>query len=62
MPVTSTPALTNATLPYALRIADLGWEAALATDEALAKGLNASGGRLTNEPVARAHGLHLAAA
>ena len=62
VPVTSTPALTNATLPYALRIADLGWEAALATDEALAKGLNASGGRLTNEPVARAHGLHLAAA
>ena len=59
VPATSTPALTNATLPYALKIADLGWEAALAADPALALGLNATGGRLANEGVARAHGMEL---
>lgn len=57
VPATSTPALTNATLPYTLKIADQGWEAALAADAALAKGLNATAGRLTNESVARAHDL-----
>lgn len=57
VPATSAPALTNATLPYALKIADLGWEAALDADPALAKGLNATGGKLTNEPVAVALGL-----
>jgi alanine dehydrogenase len=62
VPATSTPALTNATLPYALKIADLGWQAALAADPALALGLNATGGRLVNEGVARAHGLELQAA
>src|SRR5215218_1397570 len=62
VPATSTPALTNATLPYALRIADFGWQAALAADPALAKGLNATGGRLTNEGVALAHGLELSPA
>jgi alanine dehydrogenase len=60
VPATSTPALTNATLPYTLKIADLGWEAALAADPALAKGLNATSGKLTNEGVAAAHGLELA--
>jgi alanine dehydrogenase len=60
VPATSTPALTNATLPYTLKIADLGWEAALAADPALAKGLNATAGKLTNEGVAAAHGLELA--
>ncbi|MDR5699778.1 alanine dehydrogenase [Agromyces aerolatus] len=59
VPATSTPALTNATLPYATKIADLGWQAALAEDAALAKGLNATAGRLTNEGVAKAHGLEL---
>jgi len=59
VPATSTPALTNATLPYAVRIADLGWQAALAADPALAKGLNATSGRLTNEGVALAHGMEL---
>ena len=59
VPAPSTPALTNATLPYALKIADLGWEAALAADPALALGLNATGGRLANEGVARAHGMEL---
>ena len=59
VPATSTPALTNSTLPYALKIADLGWQAALAADPALALGLNATGGQLTNEGVAPAHGLEL---
>lgn len=62
VPATSTPALTNATLPYAMKIADLGWQGALAEDAALAKGLNATRGRLTNEGVAKAHGLELHAA
>ncbi|ANJ26409.1 alanine dehydrogenase [Agromyces aureus] len=62
VPATSTPALTNATLPYAVRIADLGWQDALAADPALAKGLNATAGRLTNEGVALAHGLELQSA
>lgn len=59
VPATSTPALTNATLPYVLKIADLGWEGALAGDAALAKGLNATAGKLANEGVAKAHGLEL---
>ena len=62
VPATSTPALTNATLPYTLKIADLGWKAALDADSALAKGLNATAGRLTNAGVALAHGLELASA
>ncbi|UOE45847.1 alanine dehydrogenase [Agromyces larvae] len=57
VPATSTPALTNATMPYALKIADLGWRKALALDSALAKGLNTTDGKLTNEGVARAHRL-----
>ncbi|WP_173923717.1 alanine dehydrogenase [Agromyces sp. Marseille-P2726] len=57
VPATSTPALTNATLPYAVKIADLGWRAALDADPALALGLNATAGRLVNEGVALAHGL-----
>ncbi|WP_306896704.1 alanine dehydrogenase [Agromyces albus] len=62
VPATATPALTNATLPYTLKIADLGWKAALEADPALAKGLNAVAGRLTNAGVALAHGLELASA
>ncbi|QTX04018.1 alanine dehydrogenase [Agromyces archimandritae] len=61
VPVTSTPALTNATLPYVLKIADAGWREALAADPALAKGLNASGGRIANAGVAAAHGLEVEA-
>lgn len=61
VPATSTPGLTNATLPYAVKLANLGWEAALAADPALALGLNTTGGRLVNEGVARAHGMTLAA-
>ena len=57
VPNTSTYALTNVTLPYALAIAELGLEEALRKDPALAKGLNTHGGQLTNGPVAEAHGL-----
>ncbi|WP_062438380.1 alanine dehydrogenase [Herbidospora daliensis] len=54
---TSTYALTNATLPYAVKLADLGWKKALAADPALALGLNTHQGLVTNEPVAVAHQL-----
>ncbi|WIE63278.1 alanine dehydrogenase [Curtobacterium sp. MCLR17_032] len=57
VPRTSTISLTNATLPYAVAIADQGWERALDADPALALGLNAHAGRVTNEAVAAAHGL-----
>ncbi|GAA1493947.1 alanine dehydrogenase [Curtobacterium herbarum] len=61
VPRTSTIALTNATLPYAVAIADQGWERALEADPALALGLNVHAGRVTNEAVAAAHGLVAAA-
>ena len=51
---TSTLALTNATLPYALRIANKGWKAACTEDAGLAKGLNTIDGNLTNKAVAEA--------
>ena len=57
VPRTSTYALTNVTLPYAVSLADKGWHTALATDPALALGLNTHAGHLTNEPVAVAHSL-----
>jgi alanine dehydrogenase len=57
VPRTSTYALTNVTLPYAISLADKGWHAALTTDPALALGLNTHAGSLTNEPVAVAHAL-----
>jgi alanine dehydrogenase len=57
VPNTSTYALTNVTLPYALAIAEVGLEDALRADAALARGLNAYGGDLTSQPVAEAHGL-----
>ena len=56
VPVTSTYALTNATLPYALALAQQGWHGACAKDVALAKGLNIHEGQVTYEAVARAHG------
>ncbi len=56
VPNTSTYALTNATLPYAVELADQGWRAALAADPALALGLNTHEGQLANAPVAAAHG------
>ncbi|KAA6430524.1 alanine dehydrogenase [Agrococcus sediminis] len=62
VPETSTRALTNATLPYVLRLADLGTDAALAQDAALAKGLNVRAGRIEHAGVAEALGLELASA
>ncbi len=52
VPRTSTFALTNATTPYVLKLADEGWRAACATDPALAKGLSTHDGALLNEKVA----------
>ena len=57
VPHTSTLALTNATLPYVLRLADLGWRDALTADAALAAGLSTHHGRLTNLQVAHDLGL-----
>lgn len=57
VPATSTPALTNATLPYLRKLADYGWHQALESDPVLTKGLNAAGGKLRNAHVAQAHGL-----
>ncbi|MDO7868645.1 alanine dehydrogenase [Nocardioides jiangxiensis] len=57
VPRTSTYALTNVTLPYAVALADRGWQAACLADAALAKGLNTHGGALVYTPVAEAHGL-----
>lgn len=54
---TSTLALTNATLPYALKIAGKGWKDACREDAGLAKGLNTIDGKITNKPVADALGL-----
>jgi len=59
VPETSTRALTNATLPYALAIADKGWKAALLSDPALALGLNTHAGQVANAGVARAFDLPL---
>jgi alanine dehydrogenase len=57
VPHTSTYALTNVTLPYALELANLGWRAALRADAALALGLNTHDGHVTYGPVAEAHGM-----
>jgi len=57
VPHTSTYALTNVTLPYAVEMANRGWRDALRADPALAPGLNTYAGQLTCEPVAEAHGL-----
>jgi alanine dehydrogenase len=54
VPVTSTRALTNATLEYALRLADLGPEAALDADPLFARGLNVADGQIVHETVAQA--------
>jgi alanine dehydrogenase len=57
VPNTSTYALTNATLPYAVALADKGWQQALRDDRSLALGLNTHAGDLTNGPVADAVGI-----
>ncbi|MDP9795891.1 alanine dehydrogenase [Catenuloplanes nepalensis] len=57
VPHTSTYALTNVTLPYALALANQGWRDALRADASLAKGLNTHAGTVTYGPVAEAHGM-----
>jgi alanine dehydrogenase len=57
VPITSTKALTNATLPYVEAIADNGLREAVARDRALARGVNVLEGKITYEAVADAHGL-----
>jgi len=57
VPHTSTYALTNVTLPYAVELADNGWRQALQQDPSLAKGLNVHAGAVTYGPVAEAHAM-----
>ena len=57
VPITSTRALTNATLPYVEAIAEHGVVEAIRRDPALARGVNVMAGRITYEAVADAHGL-----
>ena len=57
VPATSTAALANATIKYALALANKGWEQACADDPALGKGLNVHEGKIKYQAVATAHGL-----
>ena len=57
VPRTSTLALTNATFPYAMQLAQKGWKQACQDDPSLALGVNAAGGNLTYEAVGEAFGL-----
>ncbi|WP_447924627.1 alanine dehydrogenase [Georgenia muralis] len=57
VPHTSTYALTNATVPYAVELAGRGWRDAMRADPALAHGLNTHDGAVTNAAVAAAHGM-----
>uniref|UniRef100_UPI004056E57A alanine dehydrogenase n=1 Tax=Alistipes sp. TaxID=1872444 RepID=UPI004056E57A len=57
VPYTSTLALTNATLPYAIQLADKGWRKACAENEELRKGLNVVEGKVVYRSVAEAWGL-----
>ncbi|MET7472315.1 alanine dehydrogenase [Micromonospora sp. NPDC005686] len=59
VPNTSTYALTNVTLPYALELANQGWQQALRNDPALALGLNTHAGKVVYGPVAEAHGMDM---
>lgn len=59
VPFTSTLALTNATLPYALQLADKGWKKACSDNAALALGVNIVDGKITFPGVAEAFGLPL---
>jgi alanine dehydrogenase len=60
VPITSTHALTNATMPYVVRLANQGAHGALGSDPHFLKGLNVAGGKLTSEPVAADQGLEAA--
>jgi alanine dehydrogenase len=57
VPNTSTYALTNATMPYAVALATKGWQRACREDHSLALGLNTHAGQLTNAPVGEAVGI-----
>jgi alanine dehydrogenase len=57
VPITSTWALTNVTLPYAVALADKGFAGAVREDPALARGVNVTGGAVVLEEVAAAHGM-----
>ncbi|HET7194044.1 MAG TPA: alanine dehydrogenase [Nocardioides sp.] len=57
VPNTSTYALTNATMPYTVALADKGWQQACRDDHSLALGLNTHAGQLTNGPVGEAVGI-----
>lgn len=57
VPYTSTLALTNATLPYALRLADKGWRDACKADPGLSEGVNIVDGKITYAAVAEAWNL-----
>ncbi len=57
VPATSTLALTNATLPYALQLANKGWKKACQDSLPLRKGLNIVGGKVVYQGVADAFGL-----
>ncbi|MGH9020845.1 MAG: alanine dehydrogenase [Acidimicrobiales bacterium] len=57
VPNTSTAALANATLPYTMELARLGWRDAVMADDSLAEGVNVVEGAITYGPVADAHGL-----
>jgi alanine dehydrogenase len=59
VPFTSTFALSNATLPYALALANKGWKEALKVDPALRKGLNVHEGKIYYSAVGDAHGLQV---
>jgi alanine dehydrogenase len=57
VPATSTAALANATIKYALALANKGWEQACEQDPALEAGLNVHEGKIMYQAVATAHGL-----
>jgi alanine dehydrogenase len=61
VPRTSTLALTNATLPYALRLAEKGWQRAAEEDDGFAAGVSIVDGEITSPPVAESHDMPLAA-
>ena len=61
VPITSTWALTNATMPYVIKLADKGVQAALAADPGFLKGLNVAAGKVTYAPVAEDQGLEYTA-
>jgi alanine dehydrogenase len=57
VPVTSTYALTNATMPYVVHLASVGVASAIAENQGLRLGVNVAGGQVTYQPVAEATGV-----